>query len=499
MVQGTASSAGKSTLVAGLCRLFARQGVRVAPFKAQNMSNNAAVTPDGGEIGRAQYAQAIAAGIEPTVDMNPILLKPQGGASQVIVRGRVVGAQTAAEYFGPTRRNYWPVVEEALDRLRSSYDLVVAEGAGSPAEINLRGRDIVNMRVALHAAPDADVLLVSDIDRGGSFAALLGTWEWLASEERALVRGFVLNKFRGDASLLAPAPRLLEERTGVPVVGVVPFIEEVGLPDEDSANLVERGAAGAQVEIAVIKLPHLSNFDEFGPLAREPGVWVRYVDRPDELRAPDLVVVPGSKATIPDLLWLHDRGLASRIRWLAEHDTPVLGICGGLQMLGRCVRDPLHIESVQEAADGLALLPLETELRGHKTLRHVRGHVVADWLGLRGAPVEGYEIHVGSTPSESLEPLLELNGRTEGAVGGGGVGGTYVHGVFESSEPRQALLRHLGARRGFRWRPGGPAADPYDRLADTLSGTVDLSRLSTLRSLRVSSTRSTVTECAGNS
>ncbi|HEY1291513.1 MAG TPA: cobyric acid synthase, partial [Chloroflexota bacterium] len=287
MVLGTGSSVGKSALVAGLCRLLARRGVRVAPFKAQNMSNNAAVCRDGGEIGRAQFAQAIAAGIEPTVDMNPILLKPQPTGSQVIVRGRAVGVQSAAEYFGSRRTELWPVVVESLDRLRAAYDVVLAEGAGSPAEINLRARDLVNMRVALHA--QADVLLVADIDRGGAFAALLGTWEWLAPAEQALVRGFILNKFRGDASLLAPAPALLEERTGVPVVGVVPYLEDLALPEEDAASLQQRLALLPKVEIAVIRLPHVANFDEFGPLSMEAGVEVRYVSQPEELRAPDLV------------------------------------------------------------------------------------------------------------------------------------------------------------------------------------------------------------------
>src|SRR5712691_588579 len=242
MVQGTASSAGKSTLVAGLCRWLAQSGLRVAPFKAQNMSNNAAVCSDGGEIGRAQFSQAIAAGIEPTVDMNPILLKPQGGSSQLIVCGQVQGVMTAQTYWRE-RQQLWPVVVEALDRLRTSYDLVIAEGAGSPAEINLRDRDIVNMSVALHA--DADVLLVADIDRGGAFAALLGTWQWLAPDERALVRGFILNKFRGDPTLLAPAPAMLEAQTGVPVIGVVPFLRDLRLAEEDAAAAFSFGQSPA--------------------------------------------------------------------------------------------------------------------------------------------------------------------------------------------------------------------------------------------------------------
>ena len=482
MVQGTASSAGKSALVAGLCRLFARRGVHVAPFKAQNMSNNAAVCPGGGEIGRAQFAQAAAARVTPTVDMNPILLKPQGGASQVVVRGQVHGVQTAREYFGPKRPDLWPVVVDALDRLRASFGLVIAEGAGSPAEINLRARDVVNMRVALHA--QADVLLVGDIDRGGVFASLLGTWEWLAPEERALVRGFVLNKFRGDASLLAPAPALLEQRTGVPVLGVVPYIEDLRLPEEDAASLTQREAAHAVVDIAVIHLPHVANFDEFGPLAAESGVQVRYVSRPEELRAPDPVIVPGSKTTIPDLLWLHQRRLAERICWLAQTGTPVLGVCGGYQMLGTVVHDPRRVESEQTATPGLGLLSVETELTGAKRLVHTQGRAldrgVGVWRSLAGLPVEGYEIHLGRTTAQAGGgAFLDLDEGLEGSVAADApVVGTHVHGLLERPEPRHALVQALAATRGFRWRPtAASVTDPYDALADVLEATVLLDGL----------------------
>jgi adenosylcobyric acid synthase len=480
MVQGTASSVGKSTLVAGLCRLFARQGVRVTPFKAQNMSNNAAVCADGGEIGRAQFAQAIAAGVEPTVDMNPILLKPQAGTSQVIVRGQVHSTQTASEYFGPARHSLWPVVVECLDRLRTSYDLVVAEGAGSPAEINLRDRDVVNMRVALHT--QADVLIVADIDRGGAFAALRGTWEWRSSDERALVRGFILNKFRGDATLLAPAPAFLEERTGVPVIGVVPYLDNLMLPEEDAASLHPRPAPAACLEIAIVRLPHLANFDEFGALDAEPDVAIRYVTRPEELRAPDLVILPGSKATIPDLRWLHERGLAERIRWLAAHATPILGVCGGYQMLGRLVRDPQRLESKYASAVGLALLPVETELGGTKRLVRARGrgHTSAPglWAALDGVEVQGYEIHLGNSRAQPHESfLLDLDTGPDGCVTADGmIAGTYLHGIFEQAEPRRALLDALARARGFSRSPAVPVtADPYDELADVLGATLDLS------------------------
>lgn len=487
MVQGTASSVGKSALVAGLCRLYARLGVRVAPFKAQNMSNNAAVCA-GGEIGRAQYAQALAAGVEPCVDMNPVLLKPQGSASQVIVRGQVSGVQTAAEYFGSGRLNLWPTVTESLARLRAKHDLVIAEGAGSPAEVNLRDRDVVNMRVALEA--DADVLLVGDIDRGGVFAALLGTWEWLTPAERARVRGFVLNKFRGDASLLAPAPALLEDRTGVPVLGVVPWVDDLGLPEEDAASLSQRATPTPLVDVAVVRLPHVANFDELGPLAAEPGVQVRYVTSPEELRAPDLVVLPGTKATVPDLRWLWQRGLAQRVRWLARHGTAVLGLCGGYQMLGYSVRDPHRTESDHSEGEGLGLLPVVTELVPEKRLARVGGTVraIADrsaWGALAGLPVAGYEIHMGRTTPvvDGVGPLLDLRYGPDGAVSNDGVVvGTYLHGLLERPEPRRALVRALAAARGYTWQPTATAAlvDPFDRWADVLEGCLRLDHLASV-------------------
>ncbi len=480
MVQGTASSVGKSTLVAGLCRLFARQGVRVAPFKAQNMSNNAAVCADGGEIGRAQFAQAVAAGVEATVDMNPILLKPQPGGSQIIVRGRIYGRRATSDYFGPNRRDLWPIVAESLDRLRAQYDLVVAEGAGSPAEINLRIGDIVNMQVALHAR--AEVLLVADIDRGGAFAALLGTWEWLSPAERSLVHGFVLNKFRGDAALLEPAPTLLQQRTGVPVIGVVPYLDELLLPEEDAASLTEHKPRAAWLEIAVVRLPHLANFDEFAALAAEPGVHLRWVTTPHELRAPDLVILPGSKVTIRDLLWLHEGGIAERVRWLATHGTPVLGICAGYQMLGNSVGDPDRVESEHTHAAGLQLLPIETELGGAKRLTrvHGRGHesVPGIWSALSGLSVEGYEIHVGrtSTLSRGLRPLFDLGAGHDGCVSDDGiVAGTYLHGILEQPDVRLAVLQALAFSRGFSWAPTQPSdVDPYDRLATVLGDVLQL-------------------------
>lgn len=494
MVQGTASSAGKSTLVAGLCRLFARRGIHVAPFKAQNMSNNAAVCADGGEIGRAQFAQAVAARVPPTVDMNPILLKPQRNTCQVIVRGCMQGSETAATYWQAERhKELWPIVAEALDGLRSDFELVIVEGAGSPAEINLRDRDLVNMQVARYAR--AEVLLVADIDRGGAFASLLGTWEWLQPGERELVRGFVLNKFRGDARLLAPAPELLEKRTGVPVIGVVPYLEDLQLPEEDAAGLTPVAPADAVVDIAVVRLPHIANFDEFGALAREPRVQVRYVSRVEELRAPDLVILPGTKATVPDLCWIRERGIAERITWLAEHHTPVLGVCGGYQMLGATVRDLHGIESEQTFARGLGLLAIETELTTEKRLANTRGHMLGTgagvWRSLGQLPVEGYEIHVGRTERLAAHPpLLMLEAGEEGGASDSlPVVGTHLHGLLENAEVRHALVQNLAEARGFTWRGARATSesDVYDRLADVLEETLDLSVLQPARNYVVDS------------
>jgi adenosylcobyric acid synthase len=331
------------------------------------------------------------------------------------------------------------------------------------------------------------VLLVANIDRGGAFAALLGTWDWLSPDERALVRGFILNKFRGDATLLAPAPALLEERTGVAVIGVVPYLDNLVLPEEDAASLQHRAAPDACLEIAVVQLPHVTNFDEFEALAAEPDVALRYITRPQELRAPDLVILPGSKATIPDLFWLHERGLADRIRWLAGQRTPVLGVCGGYQMLGRVVCDPQRLESEHASAAGLGLLPVETELGGTKRLVRTCGLGVAStsgvWSALRGVDVDGYEIHMGTTRGDTPQPFLNLVSGPDGCVSAdGSVAGTYLHGIFEQAEPRHAVLEALAQDRGFSRSPArNHTADPYDELAGVLSVTLDL-RTSVARS-----------------
>ena len=491
MVVGTASSVGKSVMVTALCRLFAQHGVRVAPFKAQNMSNNADVTRDGLEIGRAQSEQAAAARVEPAVEMNPVLLKPQGDrTSQLVLDGRPAGLMHSVDFI-ERKRDLWPHVERALARLREDFELVIVEGAGSPAEPNLREGDIVNMRVARHAG--AVTLLVGDIDLGGVFAHLLGTLEFLTAEDRALIRGFVINRFRGDPSLLAPAIEELERRTGVPVMGVVPWIDDLRLAQEDAVAL-ERparstggGATDGEVDIAVIRLPRIANFDDFDPLEAEPGVRLRYVERPEALGRPDLLVIPGTKATIADLEWMRAAGLEMAVRSYAEAGGLVLGICGGYQMLGEQIADPHGVESAAgRVVPGIGLLPLRTTFAAEKTTRRASGEIVAregPWRASAGAPVEGYEIHMGQTVGETageseFEPLLTLDGRPDGAVSRDGrVAGCYLHGLFANEVFRTSLLEALGRRAvpatsviaGREWE--------FDRLAAVVREHLDIPAL----------------------
>ncbi|MDP3046413.1 MAG: cobyric acid synthase [Chloroflexota bacterium] len=504
MVQGTSSSVGKSLLVTALCRIYARQGLRVAPFKAQNMSNNAAVCADGAEIGRAQAVQAIAAGIEPTAEMNPVLLKPEADArSQVIVMGRPWRSLAAGEYY-QHKEYLWSVVTKALGALCSRYDLVVIEGAGSPAEINLRPGDIVNMAVARYVR--APVLLAGDIDRGGIFAQLLGTLWLLAPEERNLVRGLVVNKFRGDLALFAAGVRMLEERGGVPVLGVVPYLRDLDIPEEDAVALEQPlppvrslvapdQGQGKGVDVVVIRLPRIANFDDFDPLAREPGVQVRYVASPDKLGRPHAIIVPGTKSTTADLSWLWSQGLAGAIQDLASEGTAVVGICGGYQMLGRIVRDPDHVESSLEEAEGLSLLPVETTFAGDKATCQTRARVLGGptWLAaLAGQTVHGYEIHMGRTVGSSAWLSIEERhgvsaSDSDGAVSADGrVWGTYMHGLFQNATFRRAWLGSLhgtgmavdtedsdAAGKG----QGPSAASGVDRLADAVQVSLDMDQL----------------------
>ncbi len=482
MVQGTASSVGKSIVATALCRYFRQAGLRVAPFKSQNMALNAFVTPDGGEIGRAQAVQAQAARVAPTVDMNPILLKPEGDArSQVVVLGKSIGSLSAVEYHArkPELRD---LVRGALDRLRASHDLVVIEGAGSPVEINLKDRDLVNMFVAKIA--DAPVLLVGDIDRGGVFAAFVGTMELLEPDERARVAGFVINKFRGDARLLEPGLRFLEERTGTPVLGVLPHVAKLRVADEDSVSLDERRArarAGAsEIEVAVVRLPRIANYDDFQPLEHEPGVVVRFVEHPEDLARADLVIVPGTKTTIADLAWLRENGFARAIAARAAAGKRILGICGGCQSLGLTIEDPDGLESPVKSAEGLGLLPVRVRFERGKRTAQVRARSNGPhWLSCDGE-VLGYEIHMGRVErvgeASGAFAIHQRNGepadQRDGAVSpDGAVVGTMIHGLFENAGVRRALLSLLRRERGLSEPPLGAAAvneDEYDRLAEVL-------------------------------
>jgi adenosylcobyric acid synthase len=472
MVQGTGSHAGKTVLVTGFCRLLARRGLRVVPFKSQNMSLNADVAPGGGEMGWAQVMQAEAAGVTARVEMNPILLKPRGEArSQVVVLGRAWQEADARGYYrlAPT---LWPAVRRSYETLAREADVVVIEGAGSPAEPNLMRRDLANMRVARMAR--APVLLVGDIDRGGVFASLLGTMTLLPPADRRRVRGFVINKFRGDAALLAPAIRDLARRTRVPMVGVVPFLPALALPEEDSVALDAARASRDGLRIAVVRLPHIANFTDFAPLESEPGIALAYAETPRDLAGAALVILPGSKDTIADLRALKARGLGPALDAHRRRGGLVLGVCGGLQMLGRAVADPQGAESGGRE-DGLGFLPVVTTLTPEKITRRVHARWLPD-----GPDFEAYEIHVGVTAIDPpCRPLLEVEGHPEGCVSADGrVWGTYLHGLFESG---------AGRRRVLDWARGAAAGPScgvsrdhralreaaYDRLADTLAACLD--------------------------
>lgn len=446
MVQGTMSGAGKSLLCAALCRIFAQDGYRAAPFKSQNMALNSHVTRDGLEMGRAQAVQAQAAGVEPDVRMNPVLLKPSSDTgSQVIVLGEVRGHMSAAEYFR-YKRQLFPEVLAAYDSLAAEHDVIVIEGAGSPAEINLRADDIVNMGLALRVG--APVLLAGDIDRGGVFAQLYGTVALLQPEERERIAGLVINKFRGDLEILRPGLSLLEEKTGKRVLGVVPYLK-VDVDDEDSlAPCLGREDVHKPLDAAVIRLPRISNFTDFAPLEEHPQIGVRYVDDPRKLGSPDLVVLPGTKSTGGDLLWLRQNGLEAAILKLAAAGTPVLGVCGGYQMLGEAVHDRSGVEhGAGGSIRGMGLLPVETTFLPEKTRTRVRGETSSGPLA--GAGLEGYEIHMGSTQVRG-EPFCRLeDGREDGCVRGS-VWGTYLHGLFDSGELTQKLAELLCRRKGLR-------------------------------------------------
>ena len=488
MVQGTSSHAGKSVLATALCRIFARDGLQVAPFKAQNMSLNSYVTPDGGEIGRSQAVQAAAAMVAPRVEMNPVLLKPEDDRrSQVVVMGRPSAVASARGYY-ELKSGIWDAVREALRRLRADYDVVVIEGAGSPAEVNLRQHDIVNMRVAIHA--DTPVLLVGDIDRGGVFAQIVGTMALLEPRERALVKGYVINKFRGDQSLLAPGLDYLREKTGVPVAGVLPYFSDIHIPEEDSLGLESRRKDGgtASLDVAVTRLPHIANFDDFDPLVREPDVQLRYVSSAREFGHPDLVIIPGSKTTAADLDWLRTQGLAECIVAARRGGTPVVGICAGYQMLGEQLLDPGGVESTRAETCGLGLLPLSTTFSDDKATHQVKARVI-EGRGLlsacQGADLSAYEIHMGVTSATGLVSPFLVNLRSglsvempEGAADDEGLTmGTYLHGLFHNAAVRGSILGFLAERKGLEFLPAEGDLDPgveYDKLAALVRERIDM-------------------------
>lgn len=496
MMMGTSSHVGKSILATAMCRILYRKGRKVVPFKAQNMALNSYVTRDGDEMGRAQVAQAEAAGMEPMVDMNPVLLKPTGNAaSQVIIMGKPVGNMSAREYHRGYSLKAFDAVKEALGRLDKEYDTIVIEGAGSPAEINLKANDIVNMRVAKYL--QAPVLLIADIDRGGALASLVGTLELLDEEERALVKGLVINKFRGDVTLLTPAIDFLEEKTGKPVLGVVPHIDQMGIDDEDSVSLEEKQAAPTEgdIRIAVIQTPKISNFTDFDALAHEKDVALYYVKSVEDLGEPDVIMLPGSKNTTEDMLYLRKSGLGEKILAHAKAGKAVIGICGGYQMLGEVIRDPQHTESQNDEAAGLGLLGMETVFASEK----LTSQVVAQcqdlyFMGqsISADNLQGYEIHMGHTAftrEADKHPFTVCQRRgkacasQEGtANAAGNVFGTYIHGVFDNDVFRRSVLNALRHSKGLEALANtrnvmAEKQQAYEHLADVVENALDMEKL----------------------
>ena len=471
MIQGTMSNAGKSLLCAGLCRVFKQDGYRVAPFKSQNMALNSYITETGGEMGRAQVVQAEAAGIAPDVRMNPILLKPTTDVgSQVIVNGVVQGNMRAMEYHAH-KLEFVPAVMEAYHSLAEEYDIIVIEGAGSPAEINLKQTDIVNMGLA--KLVDAPVLLIGDIDRGGVFAQLYGTVALLEEDERTRIKGTVVNKFRGDRKILEPGLRMLEELCGVPVAGVIPYTH-VDIDDEDSlSERFHRGAERKLLDIAVIHLPRISNFTDFSPFEHYANVSVRYVEKVSDLHQPDMILLPGTKSTISDLQWLRQSGLEAAILKTVDAGTLVFGICGGYQMLGSTVSDPDQVESagITDIA-GMGLLPINTVFRGDKVQTQTSGTfsgIHGMLATLNGMAYTGYEIHMG----RSEETLCAV-------IGNGNVYGSYIHGVFDAPGIADAVLQALCRQKGIDFGGLGTfdsaayKEQQYDKLADAVREGLDM-------------------------
>lgn len=496
MIQGTSSDVGKSVICTALCRIFSNEGYRVVPFKSQNMALNSFVTKDGGEIGRAQGVQAEAARVEATTDMNPILLKPKKDmVSEVIVHGKHFMDMGAMSYRRDFVMQAMPIVEESLRKLEANNDVIVLEGAGSPAEINLKDRDIANMRMA-HLA-DAAVVLVADIDRGGVFAQIVGTLELLDEAERARVKGIIINKFRGMRELLDDGLVWLEERTGIPVLGVVPHVS-LNIEAEDSLALsslrFKKPAQGEfDIDVAMIQVPRISNFTDVDPLFDEPGVGVRLVRSVSDLGSPDLIVLPGTKNTMDDLAWLKEEGLAEAIQKLAASGTQVVGICGGFQMLGKSLLDPEAVEGDGRDAEGLGLLPVSTTFLPNKKTVQMTGVLDAASLVSSEMHVTGYEIHLGDSVIEdaNVSPFLTLeDGRKDGAISADGyVVGTYFHGIFHNRELTRLVVNRLREKKGLAPIAGHVKSDAerreeaYDMLAEHVKMYVDMEKVKEIMGL----------------
>lgn len=476
MFQGTGSDVGKSLLVAGLCRAYVRRGLRVAPFKPQNMSNNAAVTPEGGEIGRAQALQARACGLDLTVHMNPVLLKPQSEVgSQVIVQGKVV-ANVSARDYAKMKPSLMPSVLESFNKLAADADLVLIEGAGSAAEVNLRQGDIANMGFA--EAADIPVIIIGDIDRGGVIASLVGTHVLLKGSERDRIKGYLINKFRGDVNLFIPALDIIEKQSGLKSFGIVPFFHKAGLlPDEDAMSLDKRGAdqASGALKIVVPRLSRIANFDDLDPLRSEDDVYVEIIEagKPLPLDA-DIILLPGSKATLADLAYIYEQGWDIDIKAHVRSGKRVIGVCGGYQMLGQTVSDPDGIEGKPQTQNGLGLLQMDTVLKGPKTLREAEGHSIPN-----GEKVTGYEMHMGVSTGPACEnPWLILNGMNEGCISQDGlVMGTYLHGLFGADGFRHQFLKQINESRIQSLSYNQQIEDVLDQLADHLEASCDLDGL----------------------
>lgn len=474
MVQGTTSDAGKSVLVAGLCRVLARKGIEVAPFKPQNMALNSAVTVDGGEIGRAQAVQAYACGVEPTTDMNPVLLKPNTDiGAQVIIHGKVLQDMDAKAYhaFKPKVMSY---VMESFNRLQAEYKTVMIEGAGSPAEINLRDHDIANMGFAEEA--DIPVIIVADIDRGGVFAHLYGTLALLSESEQARVAGFVINRFRGDIALLENGLEWLEEKTGKPVIGVLPYLHGLMLEAEDAINVSQLSHEGPKLKVVVPVIQRISNHTDFDPLRMHPNVDLVFVGKNQPLPPADLIILPGSKSVRSDLAFIREQGWDKQIGRHLRLGGKVMGICGGYQMLGELIADPLGIEGPAGESRGLGYLPLETELKDDKQLRRAKGSLTLP--GQEAVDVFGYEIHAGVTKGIGSNAPLELESGADGCIGlEGAVFGTYLHGIFESEKACGAILRWAGLTDAKGCDFEQMREDGINRVADAIEQHLDLKKL----------------------